>query len=290
MDKLELHIIKAGLHSTLQDSGRKGYQKMGVPTGGALDRKAAEDANFIVDNEKDCPLIEITLLGPRIQFSQACFIAITGANLNPKLNNEQINTYQLIKVPSNAILSFGKPDGGCRAYLAIAGQWEVQKWLGSVSAASFNAEALTPESILKKDSKIIINQQQKKPVAKGLMHPPAFSNTMRVRVLPGPEFEWFSKKAIAQFFSNGHQLSQESNRMGYQLKTQLPAMENEEELISSGIVPGTIQVTRQGKPIILLADAQTTGGYPRIANIIEEDLDKIAQLKPGDEVWFSIVE
>lgn len=290
MENLEVEILKAGLHTILQDTGRNGYQKMGVPLGGALDKKAATDANALVGNSKETPVIEITLLGPQIRFTQVCFIALTGANINPRLNNEPINSYEVIEVRANSILSFGKVEAGCRAYIAIAGQWEVKKWLGSVSAASFNTDQLTPESILKKGSKISINQHIEKPKITDKIFPPAFSNTMRVRVMPGPEFEWFSNMAIAKFFSSGHTLSQESNRMGCQLKTQLPLMENGQELISSGIVPGTIQVTRNGNPIILLADGQTTGGYPRIANIIEDDLDKIAQLKPGDEVWFSLVE
>jgi antagonist of KipI len=290
MNKLELHIIKQGLHTTLQDAGRSGYQKMGVPIGGALDRKAAFDANQIVGNDKNCPVIEVTVMGPEIAFTQDCLMAITGANLNPLLNNKPIATYELLDVPSNSKLSFGRADGGCRAYIAIAGNWEIKNWLGSVSAASFNAVELTPDSLLRKGSKITIDERKTRPVSNITVYPPAFSNTMRVRVKTGPEFEWFTKKTIAKFFSIGHQLSQDSNRMGIQLENQILKLDQKKELISSGIIPGTIQVTHKGMPIILLADAQTTGGYPRIAKIIEEDLDKMAQLKPGDQIWFSLAD
>ncbi len=290
MDELQVHVLKPGMYSTLQDQGRNGFQNKGVPQGGALDRKAANDANKIVGNNDGCPVIEVTILGPELDFTKSCFLAITGANLNPTLNQKAIKNYELIEVPENAHLSFGKVESGCRAYIAIAGAWQVEKWLGSASAASFNPTELTPESLLSKGSIIKIAQNRSKPQPINNLYPPAFSNVMRVRLIAGPEFDWFSRETIGKFFSRGHRLSQQSNRMGCQLLSKFPSIEIDQELISSGIIPGTIQVTRQGNPIILLADGQTTGGYPRIGNIIDEDLDIIAQLKPGDEIWFSLIE
>lgn len=286
MPELQIEFIKPGLQTLVQDLGRSGFQKQGVPSGGALDRQAAKTANEIVGNSEDTPLIEITILGPEIYFSQNCRIAITGANISPKLNKEAIDNYSLINVRARSILSFGKISSGCRAYLAIAGQWHVKNWLGSASAATISPELLTPDSIITKSSKISIstNDQEIKSPAK--VKRIIYSNIIRLKVVPGPEFEWFSKVAIARFFSSGHIISQAANRMGYQLKTS--GMEHQEEMISSGIIPGTIQITPDGRAMILLADAQTTGGYPRIANIIGNGINAIAQSKPGDEVWFSL--
>jgi allophanate hydrolase subunit 2 len=118
---------------------------------------------------------------------------------------------------------------------------------------------------------------------------PEYPTRLRVRVLPGPEFEAFSPYAIGYFFSRGYRLTADSNRMGYRLDATIIDFRPAREVISSGIIPGTIQVTNSGQPIILMADAQTTGGYFRLANVISADMDRLAQLKPGDEVWFSLV-
>lgn len=286
--KVELEFIKPGLYTTIQDAGRAGHQNEGVPLGGALDRQAARNANLLVGNPEHCPVLEITLLGPEIKFNNKCSVAITGANLAPQLNGMIIANHQLLRLQPNDVISFGKPVSGCRAYLAVSGEWQVKHWLGSASAASFSPEILTPDSIIKKGSTISIkanNEEiKRKPVSNRTIH----SDILRVRVIPGPEFEWFSLLAIAHFFSCGHTITQDSNRMGYRLETRLRGMTDQKEMISSGIIPGTIQVTNEFKPIVLLADAQTTGGYPRIANIVDEDLDSLAQLKPGNEIWFSL--
>ncbi len=290
MDSVQLTIQKVGLQSLIQDNGRTGYQSYGVPISGVMDKSSAKIANWLVGNPDNTPVLEMTLIGATIQFSDAIQIAITGGDLSPKINGHRVAMYETLKVKSGDTLSFGRVINGCRAYLAIRGYWQVNSWLGSSSASSFKGNILTPESILEQDQTLQIIPLL--PIIKKI-YPidkrPIFQNTTRVRVLAGPEFKHFSQEAIGFFFSKGYKIQANSNRMGYRLNGTIYNFTSPPPLISSGIIPGTIQITSAGQPIILLADAQTTGGYYRLANVIQADMDKLAQLKPNDTIWFSLV-
>lgn len=280
---------KAGLLTTIQDQPRLGFQQFGVPLGGAMDLDSAQLANHLVGNQQNNPLLEITLHGPEILVKGAAIIALTGANLTPKINGRKLRMYQTIKVKSGDCITFGKVKNGCRTYLAIAGKWKLKRWLNSTSAASQNGETLTPDSLIKKGRQLVVISNldiEEKCYPKSLQ--PKFYDLIRVEVTKGPEYEKFKPKILNQFFGQVHQISQQSNRMGYRLTESLVGFAPNQEIISSGIIPGTIQITNAGQPIILMKDAQTTGGYWRIGNVIAKDLNKLAQLKPGDKVWFSL--
>ena len=284
------HFQKAGIQTLIQDKGRIGYQSYGVPVSGVMDKKAAVLANELVENTPDTPVLEITLLGPTIKIAGNCQIAITGANLSPKINKKPISLYETINLKDGDILSFSGAKTGCRAYIAIRGEWQLDKWLDSYSALPYSGDAATPQSYIQKDTVLAVQTANRIPrKIVPLERRPYFSTTLKVRVLPGPEFETFSNYTIGYFFSKTHQLTKESNRMGYRLDTILSDFKPQKEVISSGIIPGTIQITSAGQPVILMQDAQTVGGYYRIANVITEDLDKLAQLKPGDKVSFSLI-
>lgn len=286
----QLHVVKPGLHTLIQDTGRPGYQAFGVPLGGALDRTAARQANWLLDNPENTPVLEITLLGPQIRITGAPQIAITGADMSPTINGQAVPMYQTIQVPDDAILSFGALRNGCRAYLGVRGQWNVPTWLHSASAVLPQHPHCTPQSFLYKGQVLTI--QTKAPIPIRTCPTPCFSkpNTpVSVRTIPGPEFDFFSPLTIASFYGRTQQVSPDSNRMGYRLTAALDGKIPDSQLISSGIVPGTIQIPASGKPIVLLADAQTTGGYHRIAHVIQADLDLFGQLKPGDTIRFSLV-
>ena len=287
---IQLQIKKPGLQTLVQDLGRHGFRAFGVPVNGAMDQKAAEVANWLVGNPSNTPVLEITLMGPSISILGDCQIALTGADLSAHINQQTFPRYETISITGKADISFGRIKEGCRAYLAVGGKWAVRKWLGSSSAATFAGQELTPDSLIRKNSSIRIfpNQQVEKRIYAEELRP-VYPTKLRVRVLPGPEFEAFSPYAIGYFFSRGYQLTADSNRMGYRLNANIIDFRPDREVISSGIIPGTIQVTNSGQPIILMADAQTTGGYFRLANVVSADMDRLAQLKPGDEVWFSLV-
>lgn len=284
---VKLHFLKAGLQTTVQDLGRFGQQHLGIPLNGVMDKRAAQLANELVGNTPDSPVLEITLLGPQIQFEGNCYIAITGANLNPSVSNKVVPLYQTFSVADEDILNFGKCVNGCRAYLAIGGSWQLPQWLGSYSASAI--KDFTPASHMQQGSRIVIWEHSKVP-EKIIPEPQrkAYEDDMDIEVIPGPEFEKIPRNVIAQFFGQSYTISPDSNRMGYRLREKIGNYKAITEVISSGIVPGTIQITNEGQPIILLADAQTTGGYPRIANVTFRDLDKLAQNKPGDAIRFCL--
>ena len=284
------HFQKAGIQTLIQDEGRIGYQSYGVPISGALDKKAARLANKLVGNSPNTPVLEMALLGPSIKITGDCQIAITGADLGPKLNEKPIPLYQTIHLEDGDLLTFGGAKKGCRAYLAIKGNWQIAKWLNSYSALPYSGDAATPNSLIQKGTSLQIETTGISPIRSiPKADQPGFPKSVRIRVLPGPEFDEFSNYTIAYFFSRGYQLTNDSNRMGYRLNANLIDFKPKREVISSGIIPGTIQITSAGQPVILMADAQTVGGYYRIANVVSDDLDKLAQLKSGDEVWFSLV-
>lgn len=288
---LTINIIRTGLQTTIQDLGRPKYQSSGIPLGGALDRKAAIQSNYLVDNPLDAPVLEITLLGPKLQFSESCQIALSGADLSARLNGQELSRYATISVEAGDHLSFGKAQIGCRAYLAIRGNWAIQKWLGSASMATQHTENLTPDSLLSTGKTIQISIPKNIPPRQlKAQHFSYLTDTSALKVLPGPEFLAFDRKTIARFFAQTYRLGTASNRMGCRLEPSLEAYSWPRENISSGIVPGTVQMTNKGQAIVLLADAQTIGGYPRIVNLTEESLQRIAQLRPGAELRFSLID
>jgi len=286
---LKVEIISTGLFDTLQDEGRPGYQSQGVPLGGAMDRRSAALVNQLVGNPLSTPVLESTLLGPRLCFHSPAQIALTGALARPTLNGQPIPRYTTVNVPSEAILNIGSMQQGCRTYLAIRGDWQVQKWLGSCSPPPYQSEVLTPDSRLQPGQLLKI---QNAPNIEIRQFPPQdhpiFPKNGEVRVFPGPEWEAFSDSARELFLTQPFTLSKDSNRMGLRLKEQLPETGHLPGLLSSAVLPGTIQVPPSGQPIILMADAQTTGGYLRIAQVATNDLPMLAQCRPGDQVQFRL--
>lgn len=289
-EKIRLHFIKPGLQTTIQDQGRVGYQGMGVPVNGAMDKASARTANYLVGNDENGPVLEITLLGPGIRIEGEGQIAITGGNLSPKVNGESVDMYETLDVEDGDMISFGRPVTGCRSYLAVRGDWQVTPWLGSCSASTTKASELTPQSVIQKEQVLEIEYEELiPPLAIAEEEQPDLKALNTIRVLPGPEFSLISNLTIGDFFSRDFKVSNDSNRMGYKLEGKLAHFESAREVISSGIIPGTIQVTNAGQPIVLMADAQSSGGYTRLANVVTEDLDKLAQMKPGDVLRFRLV-
>jgi antagonist of KipI len=285
----KLRFIKTGLQTTIQDLGRTGHQHLGIPVGGVMDKRSARLANDLVGNPTEYPLFEITLLGPTIRFEGACQIAITGAMLSPEINGQAIAQNQTIHVNDGDLLNFGKPIAGCRAYFAVRGQWKVPQWLGSCSASTSKGEIATPDSWIKKDAFIEVESDSS-------ILPKTSSETLQldalqipIKVIPGPEFHLFSNFFVGLFFSKTFTITPDSNRMGYRLTEPIEGYESLGEIISSGVIPGTIQITNAGQAIVLMADAQTTGGYPRLLNLLTPEIDRMAQLKPGDSVRFELI-
>jgi antagonist of KipI len=284
MNNVQLHFIHGGLYTSIQDLGRQDYQSFGIPLSGFLDRYAAKIANTLVGNHVGSPLLEITYAGPKIEISAPCQIALAGADITAKLDDAEIPLWETIMVSKPCTLHFGRLKSGCRCYLAIGGHWEIVPWLGSYSTLTYGG---VPKPLHKGDE-IFISPS---PFIDSRSYDPDFTYTdhLHVRTLAGPEFSWFKPSSQNAFISETYTLTSHCNRMGYRLTGKPLRLKEPQELISSGIVPGTIQILKSGEPVILLADAQTTGGYPRMANIISADLDALAQLKPGDTISFTLI-
>jgi biotin-dependent carboxylase-like uncharacterized protein len=270
--RIQFNFIKPGFHTLIVDKTAQGYQKYGLPVGGAMDDVAAEAANWLVGNKIDSPLFEITLIGPQIVFDYACQIAITGADMSPEIDEKKIEMYETINVSKGHSLKFGKLMEGCRAYLAIRGKWRTraQEKVKNSSIHTLNKayiEAVKPlSSVLR--------------IKRGKLS----TSILVVKVLKGPEYELLSEMEKGVLLSTVFILLPESNRMGYRLSPKLTPIAK--SIISSGIVPGTLQITEDGRPILLMKDAPATGGYFRALNVLSEDLHKLGQLKSGDSFRF----
>ncbi|RMG76870.1 MAG: biotin-dependent carboxyltransferase family protein, partial [Bacteroidetes bacterium] len=242
-DFLTIHCHKPGLQTTVQDAGRTGYQAFGVPVAGVMDGIAAQVANQLVGNSPTSPALEMTLLGAHFSFSGHGQLAIAGADMSPTLNGQPAPMWTTFSVKTGDRLIFDRAQTGCRAYLAVGGKWEVTQWLESASASPQNGAELTPDSVVGRGH--VIRVLPHEPIAPLMVPPeqrPHYPTTQVVRVMAGPEFGRFSGSEIARFFSQSHPVSAQSNRMGYRLETHLPACPDGREIISSGVVPGTIQV------------------------------------------------
>ncbi len=283
-------IRSPGMLTTVQDGGRYGYQRFGMPVSGAMDTWSFRVANFLAGNSPDAACLETTLLGPVIQFTDTAFISICGADMYPCLNDRPIGMWETIPVEKNDILSFSGLKHGCRSYIAISGGIDVPPVMGSRSTylrggiGGFMGRSLKSGDVVpvgeKPAGKIQIREYPEENL-------PVYFSHQTVRIIPGPEVKRFWPGGIRNFLTDRYQISAHSDRMGYRLEgSAIPAESGNYDVISAGISAGTIQVTGNGQPVILMADRQTTGGYARIANVISVDLPLVAQMKPGDTLNF----
>lgn len=286
----QIHINKPGLLSMIQDGGRMGYQSYGIPVSGCMDKYAARLANLLVDNHQDQSIIEMNFSGAEIKVTGDIYIAITGADMNATVNGVKVPMYETLYVKDESILKFKSAENGARTYLAIAGKIETDEWLGSTSAyASINISSLQKNTFFKGTEIKVENSKMvnKKICPDNLRRP--FLGEDPLRILPGPEHNWFDQKQIDFLSSNQFTIDQKSNRMATNLMESLPSYLAQQELISSATLPGTIQITNSGTPIILMREGGTTGGYPRIAKVFGSDINRLAQMRPGHRINFVFI-
>ena len=279
-------IEKNGVISTVQGGRRAGYLAMGFPGSGPVDSVSMRAANYLVGQHSWQSTIEMHLKGPHIRFHQAMEIAICGANMRPLLNGEPIVQHQKISVASNDLLTFQPATDGVVTYLAFNGKMAITAYLGSTSTyQSANLGGLT----LQKGDELSFGPLQSSEM-KVLPNRLRFvgQDHVSLRVTAGPEFALFSEEIKAVFFNSTFRVSADSNRMGIRLTGDQKITPDTGEINSSAIIPGTIQVPQSGQPIVLSHDHQTTGGYPRIANVITHDLDYLTQCRPGSTVTFRL--
>jgi antagonist of KipI len=294
---MSIKIIKAGVQTTLQDAGRTGHRSIGIGSGGAMDSFALMAANYLAGNEANKAVMEINFPAPEILFEQDALISLTGANFSTTINETAVPLWAPVFVKKGTVLKFKQPASGTKLYLAVHGGWQAAKWLNSYSTHLKLATGGHYGKALQKDDTIDFTTNNFS-FAKNRILPWHISqneiNKMyqpqnKIRCIKSIEWNLLDTASRQNFEKNNFIISNQSDRMGFRLKSQPLLLQQPTELISSAVDAGIIQLLPDGNCIILMADHQTTGGYPRIASVIKTDLPKLAQTKPGQSINFTIV-
>lgn len=293
---MAISILKPGIADSLQDKGRYGFAAAGINPGGAMDTYAAAVANFLVGNKKEEAVMELHFPAAQLIFHEPALIAVCGADFSAAVHDEPFACWQPVMVKRNSVLHFQKWQWGARAYVAVHGGFNIEKWLGSFSTHLKAGAGGYHGRNLKKGDTIAISSTPFELAAGmysaamgwGLYSMGVYENQSNLLVLPGPEWHLLSNSSKEIFTTSSFTIDRRSDRMGYLLNG--PAMQPHEitGIVSAGVDFGTIQLLPNGKLMVLMADHQTTGGYPRIANIISAHLPKLAQTPPGTAIHFEL--
>lgn len=303
---MSITVVKPGLLVTLQDTGRYGYGKYGISPAGAMDSFACLIANRLVGNEDEQAALEITWSGFVVKFQHSLWIAITGGDLMPTIDGERVPMWRPVLIKAGSCLSFQQPVAGCRAYLAVSGGFDVPIMMNSYSTYQRAGIGGYEGRALQKGDKLPVH-----PSKLSLDAPRRFLNeyggffTVRwsvlaggyadsngetgIRVLKGRQYDDFEDLSQKSFFSESFTVTPQSDRMGYRLSGPTLRVTHSNEYISEPVALGTVQVPTDGQPIILMADRQTLGGYPKIAQIASVDIPLLAQLPAGGKIRFKEV-
>jgi antagonist of KipI len=288
MDIIE--VVDAGLLTTVQDLGRYRYQRYGVPVSGAADQFSLRVANRLAGNDEGLAGLELTLVGPRLRFLAPTVIALAGADLSPRIDDEPVALWEPLVAPAGATLSFGDARDGVRGYLAVYGGIDVPKVLGSRSTSvrsklgGFDGRPLQAGDLLAVPGERPASRVE----ARRFPHEdaPTYGHTHGLRVVLGPQDSAFTESGVRTFLSSTYSVSGQSDRIGYRLQGPVIEHLTSPDIVSDGIPYGAVQVAGDGMPIVLLVDRGTTGGYTKIATVISVDLPRLAQAAAGDAVSF----
>lgn len=280
-----IRVLSTGFYATIQDLGRYGYQDFGVPYSGAMDQRAAQLANALLGNKVGDAVLEQTMTGATLRFDCDTYIAITGADMHPRLNEQPLELNKMIQVGSGSILSFGASKRGFRCYLAVSGGFKTTKILGSRSMYS----PVTKKNAIQKGDVLKISK-----LGSDIQMPfshlrvdTSYLESKSIEVYEGPEFEFLNADQKNFLFSTVFHISKNNNRMAYQLEETLP--NDLKPILTSGVFPGTVQLTPSGKLIVLMRDCQTTGGYPRVLQLSDEAITHLAQKYQGKSFNFKLL-
>jgi len=281
-----VEVLKVGFYDSIQDLGRVGYQQYGVPYSGVMDVFSVLKANNLLGNDINDAVMEITMTGPILMFHCNTAICITGADLSPSLNGKSVKINNVIQIVKGDILSFGKLNYGFRSYLSVLGGFKTESVLNSKSmyqsiTKQFKIHTNDVLDIISDSSHGFINKHA------SIKWDDTFFKTKKINVFKGPEFDQLSKIQIEQLFSRDFTVTKNNNRMAEQLEEK---DENKlEPILTSLVIPGTVQLTPAGNLIILMRDCQTTGGYPRIFQLEEKSMDVLAQKYMGQKIIFHLL-
>jgi len=278
-----IKVLNAGIYSSIQDLGRLGFAKMGIPLSGAMDRFSSRLGNIILKNRKSDAVIEVTFGMAKFEFTSNTFICLTGGDFSPKLNDEFLEMQTVYEVKKGSILSFGKRKYGARIYIAVQGGIQSETILKSRSFFG----GITSKVLLEKGDELPILSQQpydSRGFAKVKIVEEHFGSS-ELECFPGPEFDLLNqeqKKRLLESFT----ISEDNNRMGYRLSETIE--NNFPSILTSAVLPGTVQLTPSGKLIVLMRDCQVTGGYPRVLQLSEYGISSLGQKISGETIGFQL--
>jgi len=278
-----IEVLHPGIYSSIQDAGRLGSQSIGVPISGAMDRVAMQWANSLLNNPLDSAVLEMSFKGPKLKFHEATTIVLSGADMKPRLNEKKIANNHPVAIKEKDILQLGTAYHGCRTYMAVAGGIQSPLILGSRS----QCRGITPDTIISKHKLISFNKTPLLQDKGARVHIAApLENKKDIPVFKGPEFHLLSEVAKKQLLENRFTISMDNSRMAYVLKEKINV--TLPSIWTAPVLPGTVQCTTGGVLIVLMRDAQTTGGYPRILQLSDQGLNLLAQKSTNDSFYFSI--
>lgn len=290
---MSIAILKPGLLTTVQDRGRRGCAALGIGTAGPMDDVAFRLANALVGNDENASALELTLVGPRLRFDTSASIALTGAPFTARIDGTPIEGWRAIHINAGSVLDCGRARGAARAYLAIAGGFNVNAVLGSAST-DVNAQLgpFAGRPLCEGDVLPVVATSKPVAPAWSLDPRPWFDedSTRTIRLIRGSHFDALNTDARAALFGAEFLITPDSNRVGFRLDGPRLALAAPLEQVSEPIAFGTLQLPPGGQPIALMAEYPTTGGYPRIGQIAAIDLPRLAQRRPGDALRFTEID
>ena len=282
-----VRVLRPGLLTTVQDCGRWGLQARGVPPAGPMDPWAHRLANALVGNRDTAATLEITLMGPELEFEDERFVAVAGAHFAIDVDGKGQTPNSAFLVPAGARLHLGQRRAGARGYLAVSGGIAVPEVLGSRSTHLVSRMGgMAGRALAAGDSLPLGERGNPRPGQRGEVSLPPSGQPARIRVLPGPHTDRFSPGAMDVLQSSAYTVARESDRMGFRLTGPRIPHSNGADIISDATPVGALQVPASGQPVLLMADRQTTGGYPNLATVISADIGLAGQLAPGDTIQF----
>jgi antagonist of KipI len=289
-----IEVIKAGVADAVHDEGRFGYQHLGINPGGAMDLNAMRVANALVGNKPYQAVIELHFPASAFYFHRPALVALSGADFSAKIGGINIPLHRPVLVPEKSELKFGKVVSGRISYLAARGGFAIEPWLNSCStnllakAGGYHGRYLrTGDRLPLKNEPTHTEQLRILPWQVDVQD--FYRNSFPIRCLPGREFGWLTRKAQDDFQKKVFRVDPQSNRMGFRLSGVTLKQNKQQELISSAVSWGTVQLLPEGELIVLMADHQTTGGYPRVAHVIAADRSRLVQCRPHEGITFAMV-
>lgn len=286
-----LRVVKPGLLTTIQDRGRWGYQSLGVPVSGPMDPRSHRIANALVRNDADAATLEVTLVGPELEFEDERVVAVAGARFALTLDGRSAPLHRSFVAPAGSRLRFGRCLRGARAYVAVAGGIAVPSVFGSRATHLASAMGgIDGRALMAGDRVPLGDRPRTRPVDVLQVQSPIDlpDRPAQIRVLPGPNQEYFTADTLEVLQSEPYVVASDSDRMGFRLEGPTLTDTRGGDIISDATPLGSLQVPASGQPILLMADRQTTGGYPKIATAISADIGLAGQLGPGDRVSFVV--